>query len=91
MKISFKKTFLKRFDRLEAPEQERVVQALQEIKNYLSKGKAPYGLRVKKLGAQTYEGRVSDALRIVWIRFKEEIIFALLGNHEEVRRFLKNS
>jgi len=51
-------------------------------------------LRIKKIydngSEKIYEARVSIDLRIVWIKTKEEILFALLGNHEDIKRFIKN-
>ena len=37
-----------------------------------------------------FEARVTDKIRIVWIKENDTVFFALLGSHGEVRRFIKN-
>ncbi len=90
----FKPTFQKAFDHFTKEKQFLVVKALEALDQYFKEAKAPYGLHVKKLydgGAQkTFEARVSIDIRIVWVQTKEEVVFALLGTHDDVRRFIKN-
>ena len=92
--FSFKSVFQKTFDKFPHHKQILVVKALEAIQVYLSSGTAPYGLRIKKLydshSGKTFEARVSIDIRIVWVQSQEKVVFALLGNHEDVRRFLRN-
>ena len=90
MKFYYKPTFLKAFDHLHHVEQELALKTDGLIKDYLVNAKAPFGLRIKQLRKNIYEGRINDRLRIIWVREEEAVTFSLLGNHEEVRRFLKN-
>ena len=90
MRFFYKKAYLKSFDKLDRPEQELALKTDRLIKEYLLTSKAPFGLRLKHLRRDIYEGRLNDRLRIIWVKDSDEITFALLGNHEEVRRFLKN-
>ena len=90
MKFFYKPTFLKTFDKLSRKDQELALKTDQLVKEYLNSNKAPFGLRIRQLHKGIYEARLSDRLRIVWSKENDEITFALLGNHEEVRRFLKN-
>lgn len=62
----------------------------REIKDYLETGKASYGLRVKKIGRSSFEGRVSDKVRIIWVKEEDVVSFVVLGNHEEVQRYLRS-
>jgi hypothetical protein len=62
----------------------------REIKDYFKTGRAAYGLRIKKIGKRSFEGRVSDRVRIVWVKEKDLISFAMVGNHEEVQRYLRD-
>lgn len=93
-KCLFKAAFQKAFDALSNEKQTLALKALEAIDLYLKSGQAPYGLRIKKLYesgfAKTFEARVSIDLRIVWVQTKEEIIFSLMGTHDDVRRFIKN-
>jgi len=90
MKFVYKKEFLKRLSSYPAPLKELILEADQQIKSYLETQNAPYGLRVKKIGPKTFEARVTDKMRIVWVREEENVYFCLLGTHDEIRRFIKN-
>ena len=94
LRSSFKSTFQKAFDKLPFEKQQLVLKALEVLASYFQSGQAPYGLRIRKLYARgprkTFEARVSIDLRLVWVQTAEEAIFALLGDHDEVQRFLKN-
>jgi len=90
MKLVYKKVFLKQFDSYPALIQELILEADLQIKSYLEKQIAPYGLRIKKFGPNTFEARVTDKIRIVWVQKADSIYFALLGTHDEIRRFIKN-
>ena len=87
---AYKLSYLKAFDRAEESFQKLIVQTDKEIKNYLETGGAPYGLRIKKIGPRSFEARVSDKVRVVWVRRKNLISFAMVGNHEEVQNYLKS-
>ena len=89
MKFVYKKEFLKRLSSYPACLQELVLQTDQQIKTYLDGKIAPYGLRIRKIGPNTFEARVTDRIRTVWVRKIDFIYFAVLGNHEEVKRFIK--
>lgn len=73
------------------PENEKrlVDKALENFQKYLDTGEIPGGLGVKHLGRRTYEFRAGLALRIIYVVEGEQIILALLGSHDEVRRFLR--
>ena len=90
----FKPAFQKAFEHLTKEKQLLALKALEALDQYFKEAKAPYGLRIKKLydgGTQkTFEARVSIDIRIVWVQTKEEIVFTLLGTHDDVRRFIKN-
>lgn len=90
MKFVYKKEFLKRFSSCPGPLKELILHADQEIKSYLETQDASYGLRIKKIGPRTFEARVTDKVRIVWVRQDDTIYFCLLGTHDEVRRFIKS-
>jgi hypothetical protein len=90
MKFIYKKEFLESFVSYPLPLQELILEADCEIKSYLKAQSASYGLRIKKIGPKTYEARVTDKIRIVWVKDSDCIYFALLGSHDEVRRFIKN-
>lgn len=90
MRFIYKRSYLRAFDDAEFPLQRLIVQTDKEIKDYLETGRASFGLRIKKIGRSIFEGRVSDKVRIVWVREKELVSFMIVGNHTEVQSFLRN-
>ena len=94
MDFLYKKPFLKKFASCDANSQKLIVLAENEIQRYYIFKIASFGLRIKKLydngKEKVYEARVSDKIRIVWIESKNLVVFSLLGNHNEIHRYLKN-
>lgn len=93
-KFIYKKEFLRAFDRYKEAERELIIPAEQQIRLYYLKPTAPYGLRIKKLfennEGKTFEVRVSDKIRLLYVESKELVAFAFLGSHDEVRRYIKS-
>ena len=89
--IVTKARFERAYRRLSLTNQDLVDAALRSFGHYLETGRAPLGLGIKHLGGQTYEFRAGLALRIIYFVDNEEIVLALLGNHDEVRRFIKEN
>lgn len=81
--------FRRAYRRLHGEDQQLVDRAVLQLTHYLETGHAPVGLGVKKLIPSVYEVRVGLALRIVYVEGETKAYLALLGNHDEVRRFLK--
>ena len=90
MRVAYKRGFLKAFDKSDSQLQRMILETVREIRNYLEAGQAPYGLRVKKISERAFEGRVSDKVRMVWVKEKDLITFVMVGNHEEVQNYLRN-
>jgi hypothetical protein len=87
--IVAKARFLRAYHRLSEADQGLVDSALKHFQHYLQTGQAPVGLGIKHVGARTYELRVNLALRIVYVIEGNSAALYLLGNHDEVRRFLR--
>ena len=90
MKFFYKRSYLKTFDHADFFTQGLIREADKVIKDYFETGQSSYGLRIKKIGAKTFEGRVTDKIRIVWIKEGNAISFVMVGDHEEVQNYLKN-
>lgn len=94
MRFRYKKAYLKQFDHLSHTEKELIIAADREIHNYYTSHIATYGLRIKKLfedGAdKIFEARVSDKIRILWLQSGDLVTFAFLGDHDEVRNYIKS-
>ena len=93
MIFRYKKDFLKAFDLLKIDDAKLVIEAEKKIRLYYIKNIAPFGLRIKKLysknNIKVYEGRISIKLRIIWIKTENIVSFAILGNHENIKNYLK--
>ena len=83
--------FQRAYDRLSPAEQDFVKKALRLLQRYLQTRHAPGGLGVKQSGPGVSEFRVGLALRGVYVAEGPVLALALLGSHDEVRRFLKRS
>ena len=87
--VIVKAGFERAYRRLSDAERPVVDAALQHFQRYLETRQASVGLGLKHLGGRTYELRAGLALRIVYVLTETEVVLALLGTHDEVRRFLK--
>lgn len=90
-RLIVKARFQHAYDRLSAAQQDLVKKALRDLQHYLDGTPAPVGLGLKKLGPGVYEFRVGLALRGVYAEDGPLVVLALLGSHEDVRRFLKRA
>lgn len=94
MRFLYKKKFLKEFDHRSPHEQGLIRETDDQIRKYYTTQKAAFGLRIKLLyrspKGKIYEARVSESLRILWAEQKDIVAFILIGNHIQVRNFLRN-
>ena len=86
-----KASFQRAYDRLSLNDRDRVKKALRVLQEYLKGGEAPVGLGVKKLSPGVCEFRAGLAIRGVYVEEGSLLALALLGSHEDVRRFMKRS
>ena len=90
----YKKEFLRAFDRHRESDRELIIMADKQIRHYYLKQTAPYGLRIKKLfenkEGKTFEARVTHKIRLLYVESEDIVAFAFLGNHEEVRKYIKS-
>lgn len=89
MRFHYKKEFIKQFDAYSRQAQELILESDRQIKGYIRGQNAPYGLRIKNIGKNVFEARVNKQIRIVWVKQEDMITFAIIGSHDEVRRFIK--
>lgn len=84
------RSFIKSYDRYHHDEQELIIETIRKIKDYLETNQGVYGLRIKRLSSMIYEARINIHLRIMFFREKDVVKFFCLGNHDNIRRCLKN-
>jgi len=92
VQIEFKKSFYKSFDRYSKEEQENIFSTIQNFIKSIEKHKLSKGLGVKLLSPtfKIWEIRFTLSIRIVF-RYKHNLLeFALVGTHDQIKKYLKN-
>lgn len=86
--------YLNSFDRslaaLPAPVRRRAVQAVQELLGYFDGGAKPQGLGLRKLRGDYWEVRAGLDKRVLFSLKKDTATFIAVGNHDEIRRLIRN-
>ena len=90
MLYQYKPSFEKVIKRLNNERKNKVKEAVRALVVFFETGKRPEGLGLKKLKREFWEIRVDLKYRILF-RLKNDLIeFVICGNHDEVKRSLKN-
>ena len=92
MKIEFKKSFYKSFDRHSRKEQENIFKTVQSFINSIEKYKLAKGFGMKMLSPtfRLWEIRVTLSIRIIF-RYKRNLLeIAVIGTHDQIKKYLKN-
>ena len=90
MKYIVFRSFIEKFDAYQKQEQEAITATLDKVREYIDTNQAPYGLRIKRLSSRIYEARINIHLRIAYFRDRDIVKFFCLGNHDDIKRYLKN-
>ena len=83
--------FRKQLKRLSSRDRQQVTTALKEFLAALTQGCLPAGYAFKKINHDKYALRLDIRLRIVMKAEGDTLICHLVGNHEDVRRYLRDS
>lgn len=89
-KIFILPSFERSVKRLSAQDKIKLSEALEAFNSFLLTAKAPYGFRFKKINHDKYEFRVEVRLRVIVKEEYDNYYLVLTGNHDEVRRYLRN-
>ena len=95
MLVKYKARFEKAFRRLAPSDQQRVIQTVEQVEQFFTTCEAPEGLGLKKLFATeslgaVCEARVTLAVRLLFSVQPNLVTIHMVGNHEEVRRFIRS-
>ena len=71
--------------------QKQALDAIEALKTVLESGLKLEGLGLKRLGSDAWEIRTSLKDRIVFTFKHDYITFILVGDHDDVRNYLKES
>ena len=83
-------SFERSVKRLTAQEKKDLAKSLEVFNAFLTAHRASYGFRFKKINHDKYEFRIDVHLRVVVKAEDETYYLVLAGNHEDVRRYLRN-
>lgn len=89
-KLAVSHHFQKQLDKLPAHEQTKITESLKSFLTALQKGPIPMGFGFKKINGDKYELRVNLRLRIAMKADSGVLVCHLIGNHEEIRKYLRN-
>ena len=81
--------FQRGFERLPRPLQEKTWYQLQTFAEHVGSPIKPKSLRLQKLSYGNFEISVNMDVRILFQLHGDAIVLTLLGDHEDVRRYLK--
>ena len=88
--VTYRASFTKAFKKLSTKRQDAVTEAVEFCLNSIGLGKRPIkGLGLKKLKESYWEIRSTLADRIIFEWANDTFDFRLVGNHDDVRRFLR--
>ncbi|MBI4353109.1 MAG: hypothetical protein HY593_04190 [Candidatus Omnitrophica bacterium] len=72
-------------------EKAQLAKSLTAFNSYLASGHAPFGFRWKKIDRNKYEFRIDIRLRVV-VKVEGDFFYlVLVGSHDDVGRYLRDS
>lgn len=83
-------SFERSIKNLTPQEQENLAKGLELFNNYLLAGKSSFGFRLKKINHDKFEFRIDIRLRVILKKDKDVYYLVLVGDHNEIRRYLRN-
>ena len=91
MRFEFKPSFERSIKSLTPSEKTDVKEAASQLIDVLSRDRQMHqGLGLKRLGGDFWEVRKGIKVRLLF-RWRNDLVeFVLAGNHDDVKRFLKN-
>ena len=88
--IEFKRSFDRLYAKLDIAGKESVDEAVKTLLSALESGKMPHGLGLKRLKDDLWEVRVGLHLRVGFRIHKSSIEFGVVGDHDTIKKFLRN-
>ncbi|HOW43495.1 MAG TPA: hypothetical protein PLF03_07495 [Candidatus Omnitrophota bacterium] len=82
-------SFERSLKKLSLLERKQIAESLEDFNKMLFSGDRPSGLGFKKINHDKYELRASIRLRVVMKLEGDVYYLVLVGNHDDVRRYLR--
>ena len=90
MRYEYKSSFDEVFKKLGLSRQEKVIDAISILIDFFENRKKAKGLGLKNLRENYWEIRVNVKDRIIFTLEKDKVAFIIVGNHDEIKKFLRN-
>ena len=90
LEIDFSPQFRRRARQLSEDQRRQAAGAADMLREAFGKSHLHSGLGIRRLGANVFEFRVGRDLRVVFQLYGSRAEFVLIGNHDDVRKFMKN-
>ncbi len=88
--IGFRTSFDRAYQKLTPSDQEKVDDTIDKFTLALERNETSKGLGLKRLMEDRWEIRVNIHLRICFRMTNDLVEFALVGDHEMIKNYLKN-
>jgi len=90
MKVRYLNSFVKTLESLASQDRAKTTRTISDLLEFLeNKIRPSAGLGLKKLRGNLWEVRVDIRTRVIFTLNPDLIIFAFIGSHDEIRRYLK--
>jgi len=83
-------SFERSLRKLTPAQKKQVTECLEVFNQFLISGHMPYGLGFKKINHDKFEFRVDIRIRIILKVEGNDYYLVLVGNHDDVRKYLKS-
>jgi len=91
MRYEYKSSFDKVFKKLGLNRQEEVIDTISILMDFFENRKKAKGLGLKNLRENYWEIRVNVKDRIIFTLEKDIVAFIIVGNHDEIKKFLRST
>ena len=91
IRVRYLRSFDKTFESLPFGDQEKTKEATNQLLDYFSGGAKPLGLGLRKLRGDAWEIRASLNIRILFVLTKQLATFVIVGNHNDIHRYLRKN
>ena len=91
MRYEAKPAFERSLRRLPTDRKERTKRAIRQLVAFFETRQQPQGLGMKRLRGDVWEMRAGLGDRVIFRLQGDLVEFVLVGNHDEIRRFLKDA
>jgi mRNA-degrading endonuclease RelE of RelBE toxin-antitoxin system len=88
-RLATSKHFQKQLKKLSPQDQEKALITLKDLLSALTEGTIPAGYGFKKINGDKYEIRVDIRKRIVMKKEEDTLVCHLVGDHQDVKRYLR--